>query len=134
MLSHNLQDGDLLLLYGGMGVGKTTFVKDLCDAMKFYHVSSPTYTITNHYDHGDKHIIHSDLYRVQYMEYDLLSEIYKPDCISIIEWSERIPQDYMVFFKNFLQVYFTEHNDIVTINAYGRFASLLASDAACASR
>jgi len=79
--------------YGGMGVGKTTFIKAICAQMEVLEVvTSPTFAIVNEYHtkHGET-IYHFDLYRIKKLEelYDLGYEDYLySDHYCFIEWPE----------------------------------------------
>lgn len=58
-----------VLLYGNMGVGKTTLVKGLVKALGSKdEVSSPTYSIVNEYELENDKIYHFDLYRIKSIE------------------------------------------------------------------
>ena len=61
-----LSDNRIFALYGEMGVGKTTLVKQLCYHLKIVDsVSSPTFSLVNEYINCDgNRIFHFDLYRV----------------------------------------------------------------------
>ena len=125
ILSKSLVSDDILLFYGDVGAGKTTFITELCETMGVDSVTSPTYTITNHYTQGDIHIIHSDLYRLKAIDYDVLSQIYSQDAICMIEWADRLDADYMRYFKNFMQLFLEKDNDIVRVIPHGRFVNLM---------
>lgn len=60
-----LQPGDIVLLHGEVGAGKTTFVRALCEALGVLEqVRSPTYTVAHLYElAGGRTIAHLDLYR-----------------------------------------------------------------------
>lgn len=81
-----------LLLYGDMGVGKTTLIKALVKAIGSKDdVSSPTFSIVNEYKAKGHLIFHFDLYRVKNIEeaYNFGIEDYLfSDNWSIIEWPE----------------------------------------------
>ncbi len=125
ILSKYIHKDDAILLYGDVGSGKTTFIRQFCEKLGLRDVSSPTYTIANHYSHGDVHVIHSDLYRLNNVEHEVLSEIYSQDAIAMIEWAERIPDHYLIFFKNFIQISFQSNEDLVIVKPYGRFVTIL---------
>ena len=83
-----------LLVYGNMGVGKTTLVKAIAKLLgSFDDVSSPTFSIVNEYQTNSALIYHFDLYRIKDVEelYNLGIEDYLfSDNWSIIEWPEKI--------------------------------------------
>ncbi|MGE5944040.1 MAG: tRNA (adenosine(37)-N6)-threonylcarbamoyltransferase complex ATPase subunit type 1 TsaE [Flavobacteriales bacterium] len=91
-----------LLIYGDMGVGKTTMVKAIAKLLGSHDdVSSPTFSIVNEYKANNISIYHFDLYRIKDVEelYNLGIEDYLfSDNWCIIEWPEKIenivPTDY----------------------------------------
>ena len=94
-LAKTLSPGDVLLLYGEMGVGKTVFTNGLCRALcACDYATSPTFTVVNEYDGGDFPVYHFDMYRIEY-EDELLElgfdEYLNAGGICIIEWPENIP-------------------------------------------
>ena len=70
-ISKNIKAGDVIFLYGEIGVGKTTFVRFLINYLesknriKNSEVLSPTFNIVYDYDVGDTKILHYDLYRLK---------------------------------------------------------------------
>jgi len=90
-LAAELGPGDVVLVEGELGAGKTTFVRGACGALGVRErVTSPTYTIGHRY-HGDGvEISHLDLYRfdgVSPAEWGDL-EPYFEDAIAFVEWPE----------------------------------------------
>lgn len=91
-------------LYGGMGVGKTTFIKAICKGMGVKDiVNSPSFSIVNEYlsDQYGK-IYHFDFYRINKLEevYDMGYEDYfYNNKYCFIEWPEKItpllPKDFV---------------------------------------
>lgn len=85
-----LKDGDVVLLSGDMGAGKTVFVKGVARYFGYGEVTSPTYAYLNVY--GD-YIYHYDCYRLSCGE-DAerlgLTDYFGGKNICIIEWSENI--------------------------------------------
>ena len=83
-----------LLLYGGMGAGKTTLIKAIVNALgSIDEVSSPTFSIVNEYEVKNALVYHFDLYRVNDLEetYNFGIEDYLDSCHwKIIEWPEII--------------------------------------------
>jgi tRNA threonylcarbamoyladenosine biosynthesis protein TsaE len=93
-----LRPGDVVALFGGVGAGKTEFIKGVCDYFKVDEiVTSPTFTIMNKYFgelNGDEIIIfHIDLYRIKSPKE--LSEVGFEECvfsensIKLIEWADK---------------------------------------------
>lgn len=93
--------GDILLLQGELGSGKTTFTKGFCGyfGIEESEVRSPTFTLINVYPTNKnrqqaKQIVHIDTYRMEHEEglIDIGVEEYldDPNSIVIIEWPEKI--------------------------------------------
>lgn len=90
--------GDIIFLYGEIGVGKTTFVRFLINSLEAEHgvnksdVLSPTFNIVYDYDVGNLKILHYDLYRLK--NYKDISQLgmfeSSNDSIKIVEWPELI--------------------------------------------
>lgn len=83
-----------VLLYGEMGVGKTTLIKEIAKQMGVKDViTSPTYSLVNEYEAGDTVVYHFDFYRIENEQeaLDMGIEDYLYDGnYSFIEWPERI--------------------------------------------
>jgi len=94
-LLSNLQNQKILLFYGEMGAGKTTFIKAFCAALGVEDtVSSPTFSIVNEYQSTKGIIYHFDFYRLknQTEALDLgLEEYLDSGNYCLIEWPEKIP-------------------------------------------
>jgi len=99
-ISKIINGGDIIFLYGEIGVGKTTFVRNVINCLenknkiKKSEVLSPTFNIVYDYNVGNLKILHYDLYRVK--NYKDISELgmfetYR-DHIKIVEWPELIKQ------------------------------------------
>ena len=91
-LAARLGPGDVLLLHGELGAGKTAFVRGLARGLGAAadDVSSPTFTLIQDY-RGRVRLYHVDLYRLQPIEVaDLgLEELTMGDAIVAVEWAER---------------------------------------------
>ncbi len=87
-----LDGGEVLLLNGDLGAGKTTFTKGLAAALGVKEeITSPTFTILNVYGSGRVNLNHLDMYRVE--SADELSELGVEDCfdedaVTVIEWNK----------------------------------------------
>ena len=90
-----LKAGDIITLDGDLGAGKTVFTKGICEYFNVKnYVTSPTYTIVNEYS-GNVKIYHFDIYRLNEEEelYNIgFFDYLEDDAISIVEWSENIPE------------------------------------------
>jgi tRNA threonylcarbamoyladenosine biosynthesis protein TsaE len=91
-LGASLSAGQVVLLYGELGAGKTAFVRGLARGVDASpdDVSSPTFTLVQEY-HGRVTLYHVDLYRLEPKEADDLGleELVLGDGIVAIEWAER---------------------------------------------
>jgi len=95
-LARVLRAGDVVLLYGELGAGKTAFVRGLARGLGAppTEVSSPTFTLIQEYAGEALTVHHVDLYRLEPAEIDDLGldEIISGDGIVAIEWADRWPQ------------------------------------------
>jgi tRNA threonylcarbamoyladenosine biosynthesis protein TsaE len=89
-IAARLQPGDVVLLSGELGTGKTTLVRGACRALGVPGpVTSPTFTIGQRYEGGRLPVSHLDLYRLQTLEGEdpaLLEDYLRPEGIGFIEW------------------------------------------------
>ena len=93
-----LQGGEIIFLYGEMGVGKTTFIKYLINEFQkssdfpITEVSSPTFNLLNEYPINKFKLNHYDLFRLKSFDeiknLDLFDEV--TNTITLIEWPEII--------------------------------------------
>ena len=93
-LAARLKAGDVLLLSGSLGAGKTAFVRGLAAGLGIppEDVSSPTFTLVHEYRHGRLALFHADLYRLdRAATADLgLEELGLTDGVLAIEWPDRL--------------------------------------------
>lgn len=94
-LAGTLAAGDVILLHGQLGAGKTAFVRGLARGLGTDPdgVSSPTFTLIQEYRGGTMPLFHVDLYRLEPREVDDLGldELISGQAIVAIEWAERWP-------------------------------------------
>jgi tRNA threonylcarbamoyladenosine biosynthesis protein TsaE len=100
-----LRAGDVILLGGDLGAGKTAFVQGLARAMGIREaVTSPTFTLVRTYDApaAGLGLVHADVYRLDHLQevVDLgLLELLDDDVVAVIEWGEKaapvLPPDYL---------------------------------------
>jgi len=92
-LAATLRPGDVVLVSGELGAGKTTFVRGACRALGIeVPVTSPTFTIARRYEDGRVPVSHLDLFRLaeglEDEEPELLDEELGPDRVAFVEWPE----------------------------------------------
>ena len=89
-IAERLQPGDVVLLSGELGTGKTTLVRGACRALGVPGpVTSPTFTIGQRYGGGRMPVSHLDLYRLQTLEGEdpaLLDDYLRPEGVAFVEW------------------------------------------------
>ena len=100
-LTHYLKGGEIIYLYGEMGVGKTTFVRYLINQFQknkklhITEVTSPTFNLLNEYDINDLVIKHYDLFRLkdesEIKNLDLFEN--NQNTITLIEWPQLISKN-----------------------------------------
>jgi tRNA threonylcarbamoyladenosine biosynthesis protein TsaE len=123
-----LKPGDLILLYGDLGSGKTTFVKGLAESLEVnqdFYITSPSFSLINVYE-GKYTIYHVDLYRLDTLEVeDLGLWEYLNEGIVIIEWADKLKtplkDDYIEIFFEFLD--YSKRK--ITFVGYGEWQELL---------
>ena len=96
-LAATLKAGDVVLLTGNLGAGKTAFVRGLASGLGVdpEDVSSPTFTIVHEYRGGRLTLYHADLYRLdRAATEDIgLEEMGVKDGVLAIEWPDRLTHD-----------------------------------------
>ena len=114
-LSKFIKNGDVIFLFGDIGVGKTTFIKYLINHFQkklneiISEVSSPTFNIVNEYKIKNFYIKHYDLYRVKnILELKNIGLFENNDKeILVIEWPELIKNKP----KNLIELFFSYEQD-----------------------
>jgi tRNA threonylcarbamoyladenosine biosynthesis protein TsaE len=99
-IGESLRGGEMILLSGGLGAGKTLFTKGILYALNFDvdEVTSPSFTLVNLYKTDKFDVFHIDLWRIDERTNAALAvglpEILEDEtAVTIIEWSERL-QDF----------------------------------------
>lgn len=89
-IAAQLKPGDVVILSGDLGSGKTTLVRGACRALGFTApVTSPTFTIGQRYEGGRMPVSHLDLYRLESLEDEdpaLVDDYLSSDGVAFIEW------------------------------------------------
>lgn len=95
-LAATLQPGDLVILQGDLGAGKTALARAIIRALagdQTMDVPSPTFALVQPYDTARGPVLHADLYRLgDPREVDELGLTDNPHAIVLVEWAERAPE------------------------------------------
>lgn len=117
-----LQEGRVVAFYAKMGVGKTTFIKELCDVLQVVDtINSPTFAIVNEYNTADsKAVYHFDFYRIKDIHEAVdfgAEEYFYSGSNCLIEWPELIepllPEDCL---KVEIKLLDNDEREIVVLN------------------
>ena len=126
-IANKIKSGETILLYGQLGVGKTTFAKYLINNLqkkkktKISEIPSPTFNLVYEYKIKKFRIQHFDLYRLKNKKECLNIGLFEDDnVISIIEWPEKVhfkPKKRIeIYFK-----YFDNYNSrLLKIKFFGK--------------
>ncbi|MGE5408224.1 MAG: tRNA (adenosine(37)-N6)-threonylcarbamoyltransferase complex ATPase subunit type 1 TsaE [Syntrophothermus sp.] len=89
-IAERLRPGDVVVVSGEVGAGKTTLIRGACRALGIEQpITSPTFTIGQRYGGGRVPVSHLDLYRLQSLEGEdqaLLEDYLGPDTVAFVEW------------------------------------------------
>jgi tRNA threonylcarbamoyladenosine biosynthesis protein TsaE len=92
-LAATLRPGDVVLVSGDLGAGKTTFVRGAMQALGVTEpVTSPTFVIGLRYEGASGPVAHLDLYRLHGLGHEdpgLLDPYFGPDTVTFVEWPEQ---------------------------------------------
>ena len=116
-LSNYLKGGEIILLYGEMGVGKTTFVKYLINQFQIKkniqatEVTSPTFNLLNEYEVNDLVIKHYDLFRIKNKSEITNLDLFEnnKNTITLIEWPQLINKEKL---KKTIDLIFNYENEL----------------------
>jgi tRNA threonylcarbamoyladenosine biosynthesis protein TsaE len=128
ILGKALKPGDLVLLFGDLGCGKTTFVKGLAQSLEVdpdLYITSPSFSLVNIYE-GKYTVYHIDLYRLESVEVDDLGLWeFLNNGVVVIEWADKLTEtlkdDYIEVYFEFLDPYKRK----ITFIGYGEWQELL---------
>ena len=110
-IGQQLVAGDVLVLDGDLGAGKTTFPKGLAAGLEIPDIiKSPTFTIIHEYQDGRLPLYHMDAYRLENGgAEDLgLEEYFDGDGVSVVEWAEFVEDELPA---DFLAIHFKRTDD-----------------------
>jgi len=98
-MARGLEGGELVLLEGELGLGKTAFVRGVAAGLGVLpeDVSSPSFTLIQEYPGGRLNVYHVDLYRLDSPEEIAtlgLDEILDGEGVTLVEWGEKLPPYY----------------------------------------
>lgn len=112
-LASKLQKGDIVVLSGELGSGKTKFVQGVLEYFDLANeISSPTFTIVNEYCKDNINIYHFDVYRLADTDefYAMGGDEYFANGICLIEWGEMIES---ILPEHYTKITFQKSNDDV---------------------
>ena len=123
-LASKLNIGDIIILTGDLGSGKTKFTEGILTHFELQdEISSPTFNIVNEYIKNDIKIFHFDVYRLENVDefYEIGGEEYFSNGICIIEWGEIIKE---ALPYEHIEISFERNNDdinkrILNIKTFG---------------
>lgn len=127
-LAKYVKPGDVILLYGALGTGKTTLIQGLAEGLEVnpdIYVTSPTFAIVNIYE-GKIPILHLDLYRLESEDIeDLGLWEYGSNSVIVIEWADRLSK---IYWEDFLEIhmdYLNGQGRVISFVGYGEWSELL---------
>lgn len=106
VIAGNLEPGDIICLFGGLGSGKTVLAKGIAQGLgiKKEEVTSSSFVLISEHNQGRMPLFHFDFYRLK-REEDILAlgyeEYFYGEGVSIVEWADRLKR---LLPKEFLKV------------------------------
>lgn len=108
-----LHKGNIIVLSGELGSGKTKFVQGILEYFGLANeISSPTFTIVNEYSKDDTNIYHFDVYRLVDVDefYAMGGDEYFSNGICLIEWGEMLES---ILPEHYIKITFNKSDDDV---------------------
>lgn len=126
-----LADGDVLVLTGGLGVGKTRFTKGVSRALGDEHpVTSPTFALMAVHDGGRIPLFHFDLYRLEHA-YELedtgIFDVLGYEGACLLEWGEQFQDELTDEYLGVVITRIGEHERMIALEPHGSRAAELAA-------
>lgn len=117
-----LQGGEIILLNGDLGCGKTTFVKGIAKHFQIKKpITSPTFTIMKNYPIDKGMLVHVDAYRLEGADFIELEDFLNDENIVFIEWSNYLKSQ--AFFSENMTIemeYISKNQRKITFIPHGR--------------
>ncbi len=115
----DFKNGGVVLLFGDLGTGKTTFTKAFAKFFGVETIKSPTYNYIRKYDLKNRSFYHVDLYRLESIDDLLLREIEEivenPANIVVIEWADKLQNKLKAGHKSLRIEYLDENSRNITV-------------------
>ena len=98
-MGRQLGGGELVVLEGPLGIGKTVFARGIAAGLGIDpdQVCSPSYTIVQEYEGERSRMYHVDLYRIEHFD-EIgtlgLDELIESGAVVVVEWGDRLPESY----------------------------------------
>ena len=127
-LAQKLQPGDVLLLLGNLGAGKSEMTRGIAEGLGVSGpVTSPSFTILNVYDDGRIPLYHFDWYRLESAEelYEMgMDEYLGGDGVAVVEWPSQCPEAIPETYLSVKLVPVGETEREITLTPMGAFRAI----------
>lgn len=126
-LAYLLKGGDIVLLNGDLGAGKTTFVKGIAKALNVKEVvTSPTFTLLKTYKSNRYEIVHIDAYRLENSSFEEMEDYLNDENVLFIEWSSCLKNQEDIQENLTINIQYVSKNQrIFTLTANGKKYELI---------
>ncbi|MBC1413592.1 tRNA (adenosine(37)-N6)-threonylcarbamoyltransferase complex ATPase subunit type 1 TsaE [Listeria welshimeri] len=130
-LGEKLATGDVILLEGDLGAGKTTFTKGIGEGLLIPQmIKSPTFTIIREYKKGRLPLYHMDVYRLDDTSADELGleEYFYGAGVSVVEWAQFVHEDLPEEYLEIKLFHIDENTRKIVVNPVGERYEQLAKE------